>query len=196
MGQKVNPYGFRLGVTTDWKSRWFATDKAYTDNLIEDFEARKGRKAENGLADIPCPNCGTKGRYTEPKAFSGLVKTYLGVVDDESGLHFLRPETERDPCGVSDAKARLDVSYGWLNERLMGWEWASGGNFTMADCAAAPSLFYADWVQPIDDRFAETKAYRARLLARPGGGQRCPRTQGFVQGVLGWMIERELRPGL
>ena len=80
---------------------------------------------------------------------------------------FLRPETERDPCGVSDAKARLDVSYGWLNERLMGREWASGGNFTMADCAAAPSLFYADWVQPIDGRFAETKAYRARLLARP-----------------------------
>ncbi len=38
------------------------------DNLIEDFEARKGRKAENGLADIPCPNCGTKGQYTEPKA--------------------------------------------------------------------------------------------------------------------------------
>ncbi|MEZ5214362.1 MAG: glycine--tRNA ligase [Microbacterium sp.] len=63
------------------------------DTLIEDFEARKGRKAENGLADIPCPNCGTKGQYTEPKAFSGLVKTYLGVVDDESGLYFLRPET-------------------------------------------------------------------------------------------------------
>ena len=80
---------------------------------------------------------------------------------------FLRPETERDPRGVSEAKARLDVSYGWLNERLMGREWASGGNFTMADCAAAPSLFYADWVQPIDGRFAETKAYRARLLARP-----------------------------
>jgi glycyl-tRNA synthetase len=63
------------------------------DNLIEDFEARKGRPAENGLADVPCPNCGTKGQYTDPKAFSGLVKTYLGVVDDESGLHFLRPET-------------------------------------------------------------------------------------------------------
>ena len=63
------------------------------DNLIEDFEARKGRTAENGLADVPCPNCGTKGQYTEPRAFSGLVKTYLGVVDDESGLYYLRPET-------------------------------------------------------------------------------------------------------
>jgi len=63
------------------------------DNLIEDFEARKGRTAENGLADVPCPNCGTKGQYTEPRAFSGLVKSFLGVVDDETGLHFLRPET-------------------------------------------------------------------------------------------------------
>lgn len=63
------------------------------DTLIEDFEARKGRTAENGLADVPCPNCGVKGQYTEPKAFSGLMKTYLGVVDDESGLNYLRPET-------------------------------------------------------------------------------------------------------
>jgi glycyl-tRNA synthetase len=63
------------------------------DTLVEDFEARKGRKAEHGLADVPCPNCGTKGQYTEPKSFSGLMKTYLGVVDDESGLHYLRPET-------------------------------------------------------------------------------------------------------
>uniref|UniRef100_UPI0025E60064 glycine--tRNA ligase n=1 Tax=Microbacterium sp. TaxID=51671 RepID=UPI0025E60064 len=57
-------------------------------------EPQKAFTAENGLADIPCPNCGVKGQYTEPKAFSGLMKTYLGVViDDESGLHYLRPET-------------------------------------------------------------------------------------------------------
>src|SRR3954451_17725247 len=40
MGQKVNPYGFRLGVTTDWKSRWFAEDAEYTDQLIEDWQIR------------------------------------------------------------------------------------------------------------------------------------------------------------
>ena len=80
---------------------------------------------------------------------------------------FLRPETERDPRGVADAKARLEVSYGWLNDRLKGKGWAAGDAFTLADCAAAPSLFYADWVHPIGDRFAETKAYRARLLAWP-----------------------------
>jgi len=63
------------------------------DNLEEDFEARKGRPAENGLAGIPCPNCGTRGAWTEPKQFSGMLKTYLGPVVDESALHYLRPET-------------------------------------------------------------------------------------------------------
>jgi glycyl-tRNA synthetase len=62
------------------------------DHLEEEFEERKGRPATS-LADVPCPNCGTKGAWTEPKMFSGLLKTYLGPVEDESGLHYLRPET-------------------------------------------------------------------------------------------------------
>ncbi|KQV24883.1 MULTISPECIES: glycine--tRNA ligase [unclassified Microcella] len=63
------------------------------DHLEEEFEAKKGRKPENGLADIVCVNCGTRGQWSEPREFSGLLKTYLGPVDDESGLHYLRPET-------------------------------------------------------------------------------------------------------
>jgi glycyl-tRNA synthetase len=62
------------------------------DNLEEDFAARKGRSPE-GLAEIPCPNCGTRGRWTEPKQFSGMLRTYLGPVEDDSALHYLRPET-------------------------------------------------------------------------------------------------------
>jgi len=62
------------------------------DHLEEEFQERKGRPATS-LADVPCPNCGTKGAWTEPKMFSGLLKTYLGPVEDESGLHYLRPET-------------------------------------------------------------------------------------------------------
>ena len=80
---------------------------------------------------------------------------------------FLRPQAERHPRGVADAKARLDVSYGWLDGRLKDRQWAAGDSFTMADCAAAPSLFFADWVHPIDKRFAATDDYRARLLKRP-----------------------------
>ena len=63
------------------------------DHLEEDFEAKKGRPPENGLTQIACPNCGTRGRWTEPRQFSGLLKTFLGPVEDESGLHYLRPET-------------------------------------------------------------------------------------------------------
>ena len=63
------------------------------DHLLEAFEAKKGRAPEGGMAEIACPNCGTRGEFTEPQQFSGLVKTYLGPVSTEAGLHFLRPET-------------------------------------------------------------------------------------------------------
>lgn len=63
------------------------------DTLLEEFEEKKGRAAENGLADVVCANCGTRGAWTEPQNFSGLLKTYLGAVDNEEGLHYLRPET-------------------------------------------------------------------------------------------------------
>lgn len=79
----------------------------------------------------------------------------------------LREAGERDPKGVADARARLDMSYEWLDGELKGRAWAAGEAFTLADCAAAPSLFYADWVHPIPERFDTLRAYRARLLKRP-----------------------------
>ncbi|WGW13380.1 glycine--tRNA ligase [Saxibacter everestensis] len=63
------------------------------DHLVEEYEEKKGRAPENGLADVNCANCGVKGAWTEPQNFSGLLKTYLGAVDNEEGLHYLRPET-------------------------------------------------------------------------------------------------------
>ena len=63
------------------------------DTLEEEFEARKGRAPEGGLAEVTCPNCGVRGQWTEPRQFHGMLRTYLGPVEDESGLHYLRPET-------------------------------------------------------------------------------------------------------
>lgn len=64
------------------------------DQLIEAHaEKHKVEENEVTLDIVACPNCGTRGQFTEPRAFSGLLKTYLGPVDDEAGLHFLRPET-------------------------------------------------------------------------------------------------------
>jgi glycyl-tRNA synthetase len=63
------------------------------DHLIEAFTEKRGHPPENGLADIACPNCGTRGAFTEPRMFNGLLRTYLGATEDESGLAYLRPET-------------------------------------------------------------------------------------------------------
>jgi glutathione S-transferase len=79
----------------------------------------------------------------------------------------LRPAERRDAQDVADAHAMLDTCYGWLDVRMADRAWAAGDGFTLADCAAAPALFYADWVHPIGDAFPNVAAYRARLLARP-----------------------------
>lgn len=63
------------------------------DHLLEAFESKKGRPAKDGMSEIACPDCGTKGQFTEPQNFSGLMKTFLGPVDTEAGLAFMRPET-------------------------------------------------------------------------------------------------------
>lgn len=64
------------------------------DNLVEEYAEKKGISEEEvSMEVIACPNCGTRGQWTEPRAFSGLLKTFLGPVDDESGLHYMRPET-------------------------------------------------------------------------------------------------------
>ncbi|QMV84925.1 glycine--tRNA ligase [Corynebacterium hindlerae] len=70
------------------------THKRYrADHLIEAYEAKHGHPPANGLADINDPETGQPGNWTEPKLFSGLMKTYLGAVDDKEGLAYLRPET-------------------------------------------------------------------------------------------------------
>ncbi len=71
------------------------------------------------------------------------------------------------PMIVDQAKAKLETVYGWLDRELAGGGWATPHGFTLADCAAAPSLFYADWVHRIPEHYENLRAYRARLLAHP-----------------------------
>ena len=66
----------------------------------------------------------------------------------------IRAPDQRDPAGVADARKLLDSAYRWLDGTLCGRTWAAGDAFSLADCAAAPSLFFADWVQPIDASLA------------------------------------------
>lgn len=69
--------------------------------------------------------------------------------------------------GLTLAVERLERAYGWLESELGRGSWAAGAEFTLADCAAAPALFYADWTHPISDSYPVLRAYRQRLLERP-----------------------------
>jgi glutathione S-transferase len=80
---------------------------------------------------------------------------------------FIRKPDERDPLSVVQAKDVLNRAYAWLDQTLPTAGWGSGADFSLVDCAAAPSLLYADWVHPIDPKYTNLRAYRARLLARP-----------------------------
>lgn len=92
---------------------------------------------------------------------------YISTPQQKVVFDRIRPEDQRDPYGVTEARAMLDTAYAWLDQRMAGRTWAVGERFSLADCGAAPFLFYADWTHPIPATFAHVHAYRARLLARP-----------------------------
>ena len=97
------------------------------------------------------------------RIFDNYVMTPMQKIVSDS----LRAAEKRDHQGVAEARAMLDTAYRWLDGAMAGREWAAGDGFSLADCAAAPALFYADWAHPIDRTFANVRAYRQRLLARP-----------------------------
>ena len=97
------------------------------------------------------------------RVFDNYVMTPQGKFVFDS----IRPPESRDPYGVEEARKMLDVTYAWLDQRMQDRTWATGEAFSLADCAAAPSLFYADWTYRIPEHYAALHAYRARLLQRP-----------------------------
>ena len=92
---------------------------------------------------------------------------YISTPQQKFVFDSLRPQGERDAYGVEEARTMLENAYAWLDGVMAHREWAAGGGFSLADCGAGPFLFYADWTHRIDERFANVRAYRARLLARP-----------------------------
>lgn len=85
-----------VGVFTDPLTECLSCHKRFrVDQMQEEYAERKGIEDPDSveLSELPCPNCGTRGQWTEPRDFNMMLKTYLGPVEDESGLHYLRPET-------------------------------------------------------------------------------------------------------
>jgi glutathione S-transferase len=79
----------------------------------------------------------------------------------------LRPEGQRDSFGVAQARAQIETAYALIDEQSKTGPWAMGAEFTLADCAAMPALFYANKVVPLDGRWRNVASYLERLKARP-----------------------------
>ncbi len=79
----------------------------------------------------------------------------------------LRPAGQNDAYGVEDARRMLRIAYGMIEADMADKQWATGDDFTMADCAAAPALFYAEMAEPFAKTHPNVAAYRERLMARP-----------------------------
>lgn len=92
---------------------------------------------------------------------------YVSTPQQKIVFDSIQSEADRDAYGVGKARAMLDTAYGWLDRVMAEREWAASDAFSLADCAAAPALFYADWSHPIDAAFENVRAYRQRLLERP-----------------------------
>ena len=103
----------------------------------------------------------------EVRAMDRFFDNYISTPQQKVVFDRIRPEGVRDDYGVAEARAMLDTAYAWLDQVMADREWAAGDAFSLADCGAAPFLFYADWTHPIDEAFAHVRDYRRRLLARP-----------------------------
>jgi glutathione S-transferase len=103
----------------------------------------------------------------EVRAMDRFFDNYVMTPQQKIVFDAIRKPENRDRQGVDEARAMLDTAYRWLDGKMAGRQWAAGDGFSLADCAAAPALFYADWTHAIGEQFGNVRAYRRRLLARP-----------------------------
>jgi glutathione S-transferase len=103
----------------------------------------------------------------EVRFMDRFFDNYIATPMQKIVSDFIRPAAERDAKGVADAHTALATAYAWLDGVMSTRPWAAGAQFSMADCAAAPALLYADWVHPIESGRTQVIAYRRKLLARP-----------------------------
>ncbi|WP_024870279.1 glutathione S-transferase family protein [Pseudoxanthomonas suwonensis] len=107
-------------------------------------------------------------RAVEVRMLDRFFDNYVSTPQQKVVFDALRGEGDHDAYGVAEARRMLETSYAWLERHLAdGRSWAAGEDFSLADCGAAPFLFYADWTHPIPPEHERVHAYRARLLARP-----------------------------
>ena len=100
------------------------------------------------------------------RLYDRIYDLYVNVPMQDIVADRMRPADKKDPFGVDQARTLLKTALNMIERDMVGDRWAIGDGFTMADCAAAPALFYADWVAPFRDTHRKTAAYLDRLKQR------------------------------
>jgi glutathione S-transferase len=103
----------------------------------------------------------------EARMLDRFFDNYISTPQQKIVFDRIRADADRDPYGVGEAHDVLETAYAWLDARMAGRQWAAGNAFSLADCAAAPALFYADWTHAIARSYRHVRDYRSRLLERP-----------------------------
>jgi glutathione S-transferase len=106
-------------------------------------------------------------RLLEVRLWDRFYDLYVSVPMQKIVTDRIRPAGANDRHGVAEARAMLDTAYEMIEGQLAGRQWATGDDFTIADCAALPALFFASIVHPFREDQKQIAAYLERLLWRP-----------------------------
>ena len=158
------------GVTEAWLTLWplgkfpvlrdEARDRTVAEaSIIIEY---LGQQRAGRFRPIPAD----PGDALEVRLMDRLFDNYVMTPMQKIVADRLRPDDARDAHGVGEARILLGKAYAMLEERIGARQWAAGDDFTLADCAAAPALFYADKVEPMRGGFPALAAYLDRLEAR------------------------------
>ena len=158
------------GVTEAWLTLWplgkfpvlrdEARDRTVAEaSIIIEY---LGQQRAGRFRPIPAD----PGEALEVRLMDRLFDNYVMTPMQKIVADRLRPDDARDAHGVGEARILLGKAYAMLEDRIGARQWAAGDDFTLADCAAAPALFYADKVEPMRGGFPALAAYLDRLEAR------------------------------
>ncbi|MET0335652.1 MAG: glutathione S-transferase family protein [Rhizobacter sp.] len=140
-------------------------------------EYLQGHHAPAGRRLIP----DEAGAALDVRLWDRLFDLYVMTPMQAHTADLLRAEADRDAINVAEARAKLLMAYGMIERQLSGRTWITGGAFTLADCAAAPSLFYAVTYVPLSAGHAQLAAYFERLMARPSVARTVDQARPFFK---------------
>ena len=126
----------------------------------------------------------------EARLWDRLLDQYVMTPMQKIVADRMRAGDEKDPRGVENARNMLQMAYGLIEGHMAGRSWAAGADFSLADCAAAPALFYAGIVEPWGEERRELGAYFERLVARPSVARTLSEARPFFE----YFPYRELMP--